>query len=97
MEKNVNLSIQVVPVNVSDSYSIVDKAIEVIQSKNIKYEVGPFSTSVEGPYSELMELIEEMKTASFEAGADELLLNIQIHAKKDKDVTFESKVQKFRD
>ena len=94
MEK-INLSIQVVPVNHSDSYSVVDKAIEVIQKSGLKYIVGPFQTSIEGTFEELMGLISEIKKAAHEAGSQELLLNIQIHAKDGEDVSFESKTAKY--
>ncbi len=90
------MAVQVVPINHPDSYSIVDRAIDEIKRSNLAYEVGPFSTSLEGEYEELVTLIKKIKTASLEAGADELLLNIQIHVKKNNDVTIESKVRKFR-
>ncbi len=93
--ENINLSIQVVPVNHSDSYSVVDKAIELIQNSGVKYEVGPFQTSLEGTFDELMLLIKEIKRVSHDAGSKELLLNIQIHAKDGEDVSFESKTAKF--
>ena len=43
-----------------------------------------------------MEVALAAKDAAFQAGAQELILNIQIHLKKDKDVSFEEKIEKFQ-
>ena len=93
--KNVNLSLQVIPVNISDSYPIIDEAIRVIQDSGIKHRVTPFSTVMEGSMNEVMQVVEKAKDASFKAGADELVLNIQVHMKKDKNVSMEEKTGKF--
>ena len=92
----VNLSLQVVPINTENTYEIIDAAIETIQQAKIKHEVQPFSTIMEGNFDELLELVKNAKAACLNAGAEELLLNIQIHLKKDADVRFEDKTDKFK-
>ena len=93
---NVNLSLQVIPINEADAYPIIDKAIEVIQSSGLKYEVQPFATLIEGPLEKVLAVALAAKEAALAAGAQELVLNIQIHLKKDKDVSFEDKTGKFQ-
>lgn len=94
--KLVNLSLQVVPINSLNAYPIIDKAIEVIQQSGIKHEVQPFATIMEGELNELLQIVAKAKEAALQAGGEELLLNIQIHLKKDKHVSFESKTGKFK-
>jgi len=50
MQNNiVNVAIQVLPSSKKEHpYSIVDKAIEVIQKSGLKYKVCPFETVIEG-------------------------------------------------
>ena len=93
----VNLSLQVAPVNTENSYAIIDEAIRVIQASGVKHEVQPFSTIMEGELERLLAIVLEAKEAAFRAGAEELLLNLQIHLKKDEDVSFEDKTGKYRD
>ena len=57
----INASIQIVPI-VQDKhpYEWVDEAIAIIQQSGIKYEVGPFATVLEGTYSDVMTLLENI-------------------------------------
>ena len=93
--KNVNLSLQIVPVNTTNSYPIIDEAIRIIRDSGVKHRVTPFSTVMEGPMDDLMEIVYNAKEASFKAGADEMVINIQIHLKKNEDVKMEDKTAKF--
>lgn len=91
----VNLSLQIIPVNTADAYPIIDAAIGIIQKSGLKYEVQPFATLLEGPLEEVMEVAMQAKDAALEAGGEELVINIQLHLKKDKNVHFEDKTEKF--
>jgi uncharacterized protein YqgV (UPF0045/DUF77 family) len=93
----VNLSLQVVPIDCSNSYEVIDSAIASIDASGIRYEVQPFSTIMEGKLDELLKTVLDAKEAALNNGANELLLNIQIHLKKDEDVSFEDKTEKFKD
>ncbi|MEJ7828904.1 MAG: thiamine-binding protein, partial [Segetibacter sp.] len=57
----INASLQIIPV-VEDRhpYEWVDAAISVIQQSGIKYEVGPFATVLEGTYSEVMKVVNDV-------------------------------------
>lgn len=91
----VNLSLQVIPVNEANAYPIIDEAIRVIQASGLRYEVQPFATIIEGTYEEVLAVATAAKEAALAAGASELILNIQVHLKKEKDVFFEDKTTKF--
>ncbi len=91
----VNLSLQVVPVNMENGYPAIDEAIYAIQASGVRHEVQPFSTVMEGTLEELWEVVQQAKSAAVNAGADELLLNIQIHLKAKADVSLAEKTDKF--
>jgi uncharacterized protein YqgV (UPF0045/DUF77 family) len=96
MEKIMNAGIQVVPVNIVDpTYSIVDKAIAVIQQSGMEYTVTPFETVVNGTMDQILQLIAQLKTTAEEAGADEIIINTRFHSKKTADNIFNSKIDKF--
>ena len=91
-----NAGIQVVPVNIVDpQYSIVDKAITVIQQSGMEYITTPFETVVNGTLEQILQLIAQLKTTAEEAGADELIINTRFHSKKTADTIFNSKIDKF--
>ncbi len=90
-----NLSIQVIPINQENAYGIIDEALKVIKESGIKHIVGPFSTSLEGELETLMALVDQVRKTCLEAGAIELILNIQIHLHKNKDASFEDKIEQW--
>ena len=96
MKNKVNVAIQILPKSEEkDTYQIIDKAIEVIKESGIKYLVCPFETVLEGPYDEIMKVIEKVQQTCFDNGADELIVNIKIQNRKDSDVTIEEKMGKY--
>lgn len=93
----VNIAIQVLPKSENkDTYAIIDKAIEVIKKANIKYQVCPFETVMEGEYNKLMQVISDMQTSCFKYGADELLINLKMQIRKDTGVTIDEKMKKYK-
>jgi uncharacterized protein YqgV (UPF0045/DUF77 family) len=93
--QNANLSLQVIPINTPDAYPLIDAAIQAIRDSGVRHEVQPFSTVMEGELERLLEIVAAAKNAALEAGAEELLLNIQIHLKKEGSVSLEEKTQKW--
>jgi len=75
---------------------LIDEAISLIEQSGFRYEVGPFSTSLEAPLNDVFQLVSEIQEMFFEKGGNEILINLQIQARKGKDVTGEEKVGKFR-
>ncbi len=91
-----NAGIQVVPVNIVDpTYSIVDKAIAVIEQSGLEYVVTPFETVVNGTMEQILLLIAQLKTVAEEAGADELIINTRFHSKKNENNIFSTKIDKY--
>lgn len=96
MFKKVNIAVQIIPFSKEkELYDIVDKAIEVIKASGIKYQVCPFETVLEGDYNKIMNVIEQAQIACFNAGAEEVLVNIKIQNRKDSEVTIQEKMHKY--
>jgi uncharacterized protein YqgV (UPF0045/DUF77 family) len=99
MNHTVNLAVQVLPLGISkeQAYSIIDEAIISIQSSGLKYEVCPFETVIEGPYSEVMKLLDVLQASCHKAGAKEILINMKLHRSFEKDLLIIDKTGKYRD
>lgn len=96
MNNNVNIAVQVLPKSKSkETYDLVDDAIQVIGQSGLKYRVCPFETVIEGPYHEIMQVVEKLQEVCFEKGADELLVYLKIQNRKDGNVTIEDKMKKY--
>lgn len=98
MKNYVNIAIQVLPKSKTrEAYDLVDEAIAVIKESGLKYQVCPFETAIEGPYDEIMKLVEKVQLVCFEKGADELLVYVKIQNRKDSRVTIEEKMKKYKE
>lgn len=96
MKNYVNIAIQVLPKSkTKEAYDLVDVAIKVIQDSGLKYQVCPFETAIEGPYDEIMKLIENVQDTCFNNGAEELLVYVKIQNRKNGQVTIDEKMQKY--
>ncbi len=94
--KNVNLSLQVLPV-VPDAqiYMVVDKVIEYIKQTGVKYEVGPMETTMEGDLDVLLDIVKKAQDICINEGAERLVSVIKIDYKKE-GVTMNEKTYKYR-
>src|SRR3954464_4919529 len=74
------LEISIVPVGTdSPSFSSqVTDEVRVIKEKNIKYEVTPTSTVLEGDIDDLWEAAKEMHQKALKVGPDRIVTNINI-------------------
>ena len=93
----VNASIQILPV-VQDKhpYEWVDEAIAVIQKTGIRYEVGPFTTVIEGTYEEVINVIHAVNEYLVTKGCSEWISNIQLQVRNDGNITGKEKTAKFQ-
>ncbi len=93
----VNLAIQFLPLRYpkDKAYKIVDAAIAVVQNSGLKFVVGPFETTVEGPYEAVFSLLDTMQEAAQKAGADELLINMKLHRSFVEDMHITDKTGKY--
>ena len=97
MNHVVNVVIQVLPLGIpkSDAYKIVDAAIGCIQSSALKYRVCPFETVIEGPYSDVMKLLDDVQLACNAAGAEEVIINMKLQRSFIKDVSIGDKMEQY--
>jgi uncharacterized protein (TIGR00106 family) len=93
----INASIQILPV-VQDRhpYEWVDEAIAVIQESNVKYEVGAFSTVVEGKYNDVMKVINDINEHLYNRECSEWITSVQIQIRSKGDITGDEKTEKFK-
>jgi uncharacterized protein YqgV (UPF0045/DUF77 family) len=96
MSNIVNIAVQILPVAAPERvYDLIDSAIEVVVQSGVPHRVCPFETVLEGPYEQLMDVVQKMQQACFDAGAEELILNMKMHVSKSKDVLIDDKMQKY--
>lgn len=98
MNHNVNLAIQVLPLEKQqdEAYAIIDKVIEGIQTSGLKYIVCPFETVVEGPYRQVMDLLDNIQVICYKAGANGLLINMKLHTSNIRDMAIDDKIGKYK-
>lgn len=91
-EKNIQLAIQVVPLEREGNvYEMIDKAIDVIQKSGVEYMITPMETVMQGPYDKLQAVARDAQQALIDAGCNEFLVNIKMHIRTESDVTMEEK------
>lgn len=91
----INAAIQLLPLKTSDErYSVVDKAISLIQNSGLNYKVCPFETVVEGSSDKVYTLIRQIQEETLKNNCEELIINIKIHA-ANRDLSFSEKLAKY--
>ncbi|MDO5062712.1 MAG: thiamine-binding protein [Peptostreptococcaceae bacterium] len=74
-----SVAIQVLPkVNDDEVIRIVDKVIEHISQSDLSYVVGPFETTIEGPFDQLMDIVREAQRICIQEGAPSVMSYIKI-------------------
>ncbi|GAA4333467.1 thiamine-binding protein [Flaviaesturariibacter amylovorans] len=93
----VNASLQLVPI-VQDRhpYEWVDEAIEIIKSSGIAHEVGPFATTLEGSYEEVIAVFHAVNEHLLSRGCAEWIVSFQLQARSGGPITGDEKTGKFR-
>lgn len=93
----VNAALQLLPVGgEKHPYEWVDEAIAIIKKSNLKSEVGAFTTTVEGSYSDIMQLIHDINEYLIQAKCREWILGVQIQLRSEADITADEKTAKHR-
>jgi uncharacterized protein (TIGR00106 family) len=95
MKHQVHVAIQIVPISNEHPYPIIDKAIDVIKSSGVDYRVGAMETVMQGDYRQLMNIVEKAQEACLKAGADEVVVTLKVHARRDGDVSWKEKLEKY--
>lgn len=91
------MAIQIIPLktNQQNLYSIIDKAIDVIDQSGLTYQVCAMETVIEGKYDQVMAVAKKAQEIAMKEGAEELIVNIKLHIRKDGDVTWSEKMEKY--
>jgi len=95
MKHQVHVAIQIVPISKEQPYPIIDNAIDVIKKSGVDYRVGAMETVMQGDYKKLMAIVQEAQEVCLEAGAEEVVVTVKVHARKNGDVTWEEKLEKY--
>ncbi|HEV7329593.1 MAG TPA: thiamine-binding protein [Flavisolibacter sp.] len=93
----INASIQLLPI-VQDRhpYDWVDEAIAIIRQSGIQHEVGPFATTLEGTYVEVMDVIHQVNEHLARKGCAEWITSLQIQIRSNGPITGSEKTEKFQ-
>ena len=97
---NASVAIQTLPEAKNDEelIRIVDEVIAYIKSTGLKCYVGPFETTIEGPYEELMDIVKECQHIAIKAGAPSVATYVKISYKPEGEVlSIEKKIGKYHE
>jgi len=75
----------------------VAKALELVKSSGLKYELSPTATIIEGDLERLFEIAKKVHEISFEYGAGRVVTVIMIDDRRDKEITMEYKKRSVLD
>lgn len=76
---NCSIAIQVLPaVEGEEVIRVVDEVIAYIKSSGLNVFVGPFETTIEGDYDELMEIVKQCQLICIKAGAPSVMSYVKI-------------------
>lgn len=67
------------------------------RAPDVKYQVTPMATMLEGPLERILELLQEMHEVPFTLGVKRVITSISIDDRRDKQITMESKVKAVED
>ncbi|USS92137.1 thiamine-binding protein [Fructobacillus americanaquae] len=94
-----SVAIQVLPAAENDQElcRMVDEVIAYIQSTGLRYEVGPFETTIEGDnYNQLMDIVKECQHVAVRAGAKKVSAYIKVAYQPDGEIlTIDQKIGKY--
>jgi uncharacterized protein (TIGR00106 family) len=90
------LEISIVPVGTdSPSFSTqVTDEVRVIEEKDLKYEVTPTSTILEGDIDDLWEVAKKMHQKALGVGPERIVTNINIDHRTDKQMDMDQQIEK---
>ena len=92
---NASVAIQVLPkVEGEELIRVVDEVIAYIRSTGLNMFVGPFETTIEGDYEDLMEIVKKCKLICIEQGAPSVMSFVKINYNPEGVLTIEKKTKK---
>ena len=96
---NASVAIQVLPkvATNKETIQVVDEVIAFIKSFDVKVEVGPFETTIEGDYEVLMEIVKGCPKVCVDAGVPGAMTYVKINYVPTGVLTIEEKCAKHRE
>lgn len=95
---NTSVAIQVLPkVEGEEVIRIVDEVIAYIKSTGLNMSVGPFETTIEGDYDELMDIVKKCQLICIEKGAPSVMSYIKISYNPDGVWSIAKKTKKYHE
>lgn len=94
---NASVAIQILPTseNTNEVVRVVDHVIAYIKSTGLPCSVGPFETTIEGDYDQLMDIIKECQHVAARAGCPAMMSYVKISYKPEGGVlTIDEKIRK---
>jgi uncharacterized protein (TIGR00106 family) len=88
-------SVTIIPVGKGTSMSdILSKSIEALEEfDDVKLQITPMSTQIEGPTDRILEAVQAMHEAAFESGVDRVYTTIVLDERRDKDLSMQERVE----
>lgn len=78
-----------------EMYKVVDACIEKVKESGLKYEIGAMSTTFEGEFDEVFDLIKVMHKIPFQLGCDRVITVARVDEKAG-GLTIENKLRNHR-
>ncbi|MEG2789445.1 MAG: MTH1187 family thiamine-binding protein [Romboutsia sp.] len=78
-----------------EMYKVVDKCIEIIQSSGLKYEIGANSTTIEGNFDDVFEIVKKVHKLPFELGCERVITTVRVDEKHG-GITIDEKLKNHR-
>lgn len=95
-----SIAIQVLPQVDGDAKvcRIVDEVIAYIDSTGLRYQVGPFETTIDGEsYEQLMEIVQECPRVAIRAGAPKVSAYVKlVYQPEGKVLSIDQKIGKYQ-
>lgn len=64
-----------------EMYKVVDACIELIEKSGLKYEIGAMSTTFEGEFDEVFDLLKKVHKLPFELGCERVITVARVDEK----------------
>ncbi len=89
------LQINIIPIGKEGASlsAALSEVLKVVEERNIKYQLGPMSTVLEGELDTLLEVAREMHEVCFALGYPRVVTSIRIDDRRDKDVDMQYKTE----
>jgi uncharacterized protein (TIGR00106 family) len=96
MKNSVVAEIKILPLGTGSpgvSHLVADCVSLLQKSPDIRYQVTPMATVVEGPLDRILEIVAEMHELPFTKGVRRVVTSLTVDDRRDKNISMDSKVK----